>query len=119
VENLWPESLLIGAETKLKDRVENYLHREVGAGRMALPEAQRQIATNWLQYARAVHLPTSDASRSRAPTHGVDPFTLLVKKSNSGVCHLPGGASYERTRQFTPYKTIEACVASGGRLADR
>ena len=32
-----------------KDEVENFLHDEVCRGAMPLPEAQRTIATNWLQ----------------------------------------------------------------------
>jgi hypothetical protein len=40
----------------------------------------------------------------------------VVKKSRSGICHAPGTAYYPRTLQFTPYESIEACLASGGRL---
>lgn len=39
----------------------------------------------------------------------------VVKKSTSGLCHCPGGQFYERTTNFTPYDTIDACLASGGR----
>jgi hypothetical protein len=31
-----------------KDKVENFLHRQVCSGRMSLTEAQRQIATDWI-----------------------------------------------------------------------
>lgn len=50
--NLWPEPYVtpdgpnkIGAHEK--DRVENYLHAEVCAGRMLLPQAQDAIRTDW------------------------------------------------------------------------
>lgn len=53
--NIWPQC---GPEDvafadryfKKKDRVENYLAREVKAGRMQLRDAQRGIAEDWTQY---------------------------------------------------------------------
>ena len=44
---------------------------------------------------------------------------LPVKKSRSGICHCPGGSYYGRTRNFTPYWSIEDCLASGGRHPKR
>ena len=38
-----------------------------------------------------------------------------VRKSQSGVCHGPESAHYERTEKFIPYDSMEACLASGGR----
>ena len=39
-----------------------------------------------------------------------------VKKSNSGICHDTSSASYNRTKNFEAFSTIEACLESGGRL---
>lgn len=39
-----------------------------------------------------------------------------VKKSNSGICHAEDSRWYERTKSFTPYFTLDACLNSGGRL---
>ncbi|WP_218418125.1 HNH endonuclease family protein [Alteromonas lipotrueae] len=39
-----------------------------------------------------------------------------VKKSNSGICHDSSSASYNRTKKFEAFSTIEACLDSGGRL---
>jgi len=39
-----------------------------------------------------------------------------VKKSISGVCHDSSSASYNRTKNFEVFNTIEACLESGGRL---
>ena len=39
----------------------------------------------------------------------------LTKKSSSGICHCPGGRYYDRTKKFTPYRSIAECLASGGR----
>ena len=42
-----------------------------------------------------------------------------IKKSRSGICHCPGGAYYGRTRNFMPFRSIEDCLASGGRHPKR
>ena len=42
-----------------------------------------------------------------------------VKKSNSGICHTPGSSYYNQTKNFTPYKTLDECLKSGGRLPKR
>ena len=39
----------------------------------------------------------------------------VVKKSQSGVCHGQDSVHYERTKSFTPFESMEACKASGGR----
>ncbi|MGI6348262.1 MAG: thermonuclease family protein [Patescibacteria group bacterium] len=39
-----------------------------------------------------------------------------VKKSSTGICHEKGTTYYERTKNFTPYDSIEECLNSGGRL---
>jgi len=38
-----------------------------------------------------------------------------VKKSKSNICHTPGSTYYSRTKKYTPYKTLEDCLKSGGR----
>lgn len=43
----------------------------------------------------------------------------VVKKSKSGICHAPGGSYYDRTKNFTPFKTLDECLKSGGRLPKR
>jgi hypothetical protein len=47
IRNLWVEPYEPRPGAHEKDKVENYLHREVCAGRMSLVEAQREIATDW------------------------------------------------------------------------
>ena len=39
-----------------------------------------------------------------------------VKKSDSGICHDKSSPSYERTKKFTEFKTVDECVKSGGTL---
>ena len=52
--NLWPEPI---AEAHIKDRLENFLHRQVCAGKMQLPDVQARIAANWIQLWRDVGQP--------------------------------------------------------------
>ena len=42
--------------------------------------------------------------------------TPIVKKSDSGICHDSKSTSYERTKKFTEFKTVDECVKSGGKL---
>lgn len=42
-----------------------------------------------------------------------------VKMSKSGICHKPGSTYYQQTKNFTPYKTLDECLKSGGRLPKR
>jgi len=39
-----------------------------------------------------------------------------VKMSRSGICHAPGTTFYDRTQNFVPYATLDACLAAGGQL---
>ncbi len=48
ISNLWPEAASPKPGFHEKDKVENYLHDQVCAGAISLPQAQQQIATNWL-----------------------------------------------------------------------
>lgn len=47
VANLWPQSYVGEWNARLKDRLENRLHREVCAGRLTLEDAQGGIAQDW------------------------------------------------------------------------
>ncbi|GAM71787.1 secreted protein [Vibrio sp. JCM 19236] len=40
----------------------------------------------------------------------------IVKMSNSGICHDQNSSSYNRTKNYTPFNTLEACLDAGGRL---
>jgi hypothetical protein len=53
IRNLWPEAALPKPGFHEKDKVENYLHRRVCAGRMTLRVAQRKMARNWLAVYRS------------------------------------------------------------------
>jgi hypothetical protein len=48
VTNLWPEPGYGQYNFHIKDRFENYLHKLVCSGSMTLSEAQKEIATDWI-----------------------------------------------------------------------
>jgi hypothetical protein len=39
-----------------------------------------------------------------------------VKKSKTGICHIPGSHYYKQTKTFTSFATLSDCLKSGGRL---
>lgn len=47
VKNLWPQPYTGLWNARMKDRLENRLHKEVCAGQMELRSAQGQISENW------------------------------------------------------------------------
>jgi hypothetical protein len=48
--NLWPQSYLTRPwNAHVKDRLENWLHAEVCAGRLSLQDAQQAIAGDWIR----------------------------------------------------------------------
>jgi hypothetical protein len=42
-----------------------------------------------------------------------------VKKSKSGICHAKGSTYYSKTKNYTSYQSMEACLKSGGRRPKR
>jgi hypothetical protein len=47
VNNLWPQPYPENPGAHEKDKLENWLHRPVCAGKISLSDAQHRIATNW------------------------------------------------------------------------
>ncbi len=56
-KNLWPEAHAPTPGSFEKDGFENYLKREVCAGRMPLAVAQEEIASDWVTFWRAAGSP--------------------------------------------------------------
>jgi len=62
------------------------------------------------------------AAAPKAGTSAAQPTTsseLPVKKSKTGICHAPGSTYYNQNKNFTPFKTLDDCIKSGGRLPKR
>lgn len=70
-----------------------------------------------------VATPTIDSSQNpKSESSGQPPASStsdVVKKSSTGICHAPGTTYYNQTKKFTPYKTLQECLDSGGRLPKR
>jgi len=54
----------------------------------------------------AIGVSLAEASETDAP----------VKMSKSGICHATDSSYYKRTKTFTSYETLEACLEAAGRL---
>ena len=48
-ENLWPQPYTGQWNARQKDKLENYLHKQVCVGKITLQEAQKEIAGNWME----------------------------------------------------------------------
>jgi hypothetical protein len=44
------------------------------------------------------------------------PKEPVVKKSDAGICHDASSASFNNTKKFTPFASLDECVKSGGKL---
>jgi hypothetical protein len=53
------------------------------------------------------------------PMPGVEQPQEPVKLSRSGICHAPGSTYDARTKNFTPFPNLEACLRAGGRMPKR
>ncbi len=124
VLNLFPEPYANQLGAREKDRVENYLHKEVCNGTITLDLAQKEIATNWVKvyvtagFAESTSGSTANTTNTFSIQQNTDSQTTtgVVKMSTTGICHAPGTTYYDRTTNFTPYNSIADCLAAGGRL---
>jgi len=57
--------------------------------------------------------PVSASDKKDAAKAPITDMTM-VKKSDAGICHEKGSPSYERTKNFTPFKKMDECIKSGG-----
>lgn len=103
ISNLWPESYSIKNGSRTKDTFENYLHKQVCTGKMAIEEAQQEIATNWLQYSQTLSgkkqtasaavtksQPTTSPAQVSTPIKCND-GTFSTSKTTRGACSHHGG----------------------------
>ncbi len=117
IKNLYPESYLINNGAKVKDKLENYLHKQVCNGSMTIQEAQKEISTNWLKYYNQYFgQKTTTVNSSPSIVQPVTATGPAVKKSSSGICHERGTTYYDQTTNFTSFTSLQACLNGGGRL---
>ena len=134
IRNLWPESYLTEPyNAHRKDALENKLHALVCSGDLSLVDAQIAIAKNWIAaYEKYVnHGPSSKEENTQIPsspfskksrTHSSEskqtidcPADSPVKVSKSGIYHLVGDPSYNRTKAIQCFKDAQAASEAGYR----
>ena len=94
------------------------LHELVCSGKLPLKEAQKAIATNWIQaYGQYIGPLRSGVSSHEGNAEGSCPSSAPVKVSRSGVYHLPGDPSYNQTKAKHCFATGEAAEAAGYRAS--
>lgn len=104
IANLWPQAAAPPPGFHEKDRVENYLHDQVCAGRMALLDAQRAIATDWVAVYQQLPNSGSTASTTTSPpgqTTNQPPSAPGTVQLVSVTGAAPGGRA-SVTAQTTP-----------------
>lgn len=40
----------------------------------------------------------------------------IKKSAKSGICYSSASKSYKKLKDFTPYKTMDECIAGGGKI---
>ena len=125
----------------VKDRVENKLHEWVCSGQLPLEQAQREIASNWIEaYKKYVGpLPEAPPATAQSPVTtattpaasavtapsaaghpaGSCPSAVPIKGSRSGIYHLPGSPQYNVTKARACFATPQAAEAAGYRAPKR
>ena len=138
-KNLWPERLTGGSGALQKDRVENWAHDEICAGRMMLADGQRRMAENWVDLYNAMlgaiatpkpaiapavaasTAPTTSASATPSPApalslaimasrYGFVSASTLAGASCNAQARLPSG-SISSAQGLIPTKTADASGA--------
>ncbi|MEY4685728.1 MAG: hypothetical protein RLZ25_2187 [Pseudomonadota bacterium] len=129
IQNLWPESFLTQPlNAHVKDELENTLHALVCDGKISLEEAQKAIATDWVQAYEtymghrpgiATERPPKESafgSQSTSTPVAACPDDTPIKLSKSGILHRPEDPNYSRTKPVRCFSTIEEGIAQGFRL---
>jgi hypothetical protein len=105
--NLWPEPWVSadGWRADRKDELETVLARLVCAGRLALADAQRMIATDWIAASGQYETGRFPAAYAQAPSHASPagmtcPGDRLVwVNTRSGVYHFEGEHYFGSTKR--------------------
>lgn len=96
IANLFPESYLIDYGARDKDKLENYLHRQVCMGAMTLSEAQYKISHNWIQYFDNAKLTKSQPATAQVAA------TSTQKSSASQSTDKYYTSSYATSKYYYP-----------------
>jgi hypothetical protein len=98
ISNLYPESYSIQYGARVKDKFENYLHREVCADRLPIAVAQEEIATDWLKYYLEWQNDTASSPLS-ASASAENSSSATVATSSAAIYYT---SSYGTAKYFYP-----------------
>jgi len=86
IKNLWPQPYAPKPGAREKDKVENWLHRQVCSGQMTLAAAQDAIAQDW--YAVYLEMPTAkkEGKTSHAKSNGISARPNGIPAGATGMC---------------------------------
>jgi len=124
IKNLWPESFVTHPlNAHVKDQLENKLHQLICSNQVPVAQAQQEIATNWVAaYEKYIGaLPNNINPNQTKPKQaaiknsGDCPKTAPIKVSKKGIYHLPGDASYDKTKAKQCFESPAAAEMAGFR----
>ena len=133
VKNLWPQSYRTQPwNAHVKDKLENELHDEVCAGKIDLPTAQHEIATDWIaSYKKHFHtsLPLSSADappsarggrrRIRHPLTGNnDPFGTASPPISTSSANGQVWVNLKSGKYFSPGSKYYGHTKSGQYMSE-
>jgi hypothetical protein len=121
IKNLWPQSYETSPyNARVKDRLENKLHKMVCEGAIDLRTAQRAIATDWIgayrKYVGTDIPPTGGGNPPPPPSHGSG---QIIGNKNSKIYHAPGCPGYDSVseRNRVTFRSAAEAEAAGYRRA--
>ncbi|MFM8342037.1 MAG: hypothetical protein ACKN9F_07445 [Methylomonas sp.] len=138
IKNLWPESFVTQPlNAHVKDELENKLHDLICSNQLPVAQAQREIASNWIQAYEKYIGPLPDGSQrkfqralpapkplpllglmsgEKAPlAKGACPDSAPIKVSKNGIYHLINDANYDRTKAKHCFDSAAAAELAGFR----
>jgi hypothetical protein len=104
IKNLWPQPYLPTPGAREKDKVENWLHRQVCEGKMTLTAAQDAIARDW--YLVYLEMPITREHEERS---GAKPATASTSNASAGATGKCNDGSFTYSQSHRG-----ACSRHGG-----
>lgn len=95
ISNLYPESYLITNGARVKDKFENYLHKQVCDKKLSIEEAQKEISSDWLTNYNLVF----SKKVSTTPTVATAKIATIPPTSTTGKYYT---SSYSTSKYYYP-----------------
>jgi hypothetical protein len=120
IKNLWPESHRTSPwNARVKDRLEDKLHKLVCNGQLDLKTAQQAIASNWIEAYKKYVSPNPPSLRLASPSTSESPLNSdrVWVNTRSGKYWKPGSRYYGKTKQGE-YMSEKEAIQKGYRPAN-